>query len=64
MFPNRLSRTTKNYRPKGRRNQGGPIQRLLDVWDQKGSTSAQLHDSCVMIMTYRIWMSQSLILFC
>jgi len=54
----------KNCRPKGRRNQGRPLQRPLDVWDRNGSTSAQLHDSYMMIMTYRIWTSQSLIVFC
>jgi hypothetical protein len=28
---NRLPRLIKNYIPKGRRNQGGPLKRLLDV---------------------------------
>jgi len=29
----------KNYTPKGTRNQGTPLKRLLDVWDQNASTS-------------------------
>jgi len=28
---NRLQRIVKNYRPKGRRNQGRPLERLLEV---------------------------------
>jgi hypothetical protein len=29
----------KNYTPKGRRNQGRPLKRLLDAWDRNRSTS-------------------------
>jgi hypothetical protein len=29
----------KNYRSKGRRNQGRPLKGLLDVGDRNGSTS-------------------------
>jgi hypothetical protein len=34
---NRLPWIIKNYRPKGRRNQGRPLKRLLDVRDRNGS---------------------------
>ena len=34
---NRFPGIIKNYRPKGRRNQGWPLTRLLDVWDRNGS---------------------------
>jgi len=29
----------KHYSPAGRRNHGRPLKRLLDTWDQNGSTS-------------------------
>jgi hypothetical protein len=35
----------KNDRPKGKRNQGRPLKRLMDVWDGTGQQAAQLHDS-------------------
>ena len=34
---NRLPRTIKNYRPKGRSNQRRPLKRLLGVWPRNGS---------------------------
>jgi hypothetical protein len=34
---NRLQRIPKNYRPKGRKNQGRPLKRLLDVRDRNES---------------------------
>jgi hypothetical protein len=37
---NRLPRIVKNDTPKGKKNQGRPLKRLLDVWDQNGSTSS------------------------
>jgi len=36
---NRLPRVMKQYSPTGRRNHGRLLKRLLDVWDQNGSTS-------------------------
>ena len=30
----------KHYSPTGRRNHGRPLKRLLDTWDQNGSTSS------------------------
>jgi len=36
---NRLRRVIKHYSPTGRRNHGRPLKRLLDTWDQNGSTS-------------------------
>ena len=36
---NRLPRVMKQYSPTGRRNHGRPLKRLLDAWDQNGSTS-------------------------
>jgi hypothetical protein len=36
---NRLPRIMKCYSPTGRRNRGRPLKRLLDTWDQNGSTS-------------------------
>jgi hypothetical protein len=36
---NRLPRLIKNCTPKGKRNQGRPLNRHLDVWDWNGSTS-------------------------
>jgi len=47
---NRLPRIVKNCRPTGRRNQGRPLKRLLDLWDQKGSTSGPTHFSWKMMM--------------
>jgi hypothetical protein len=45
---NRLPRLMKNHTPEGRRNQGKPLKRLLDMWDRNGSTSRPapwlLHD--------------------
>jgi len=35
----RLPRILKCYTPAGRRNQGRPLERLLEVWDRIGSTS-------------------------
>jgi hypothetical protein len=35
----RLPRVIKHYSPIGRRNHGRPLKRLLDTWDQNGSTS-------------------------
>ena len=35
----RLPRAMKQYSPTGRRNHGRPLKRLLDAWDQNGSTS-------------------------
>jgi len=35
----RLPRIMKHYSPIGRRNRGRPLKRLLDMWDQNGSTS-------------------------
>ena len=34
---NKLLRIITNYRPKGRRNQGDPLKRLLDVWERNRS---------------------------
>ena len=42
---NRIRRMIKNDRPKGKRNQGRPLKRLMDVWDGTGQQAAQLHDS-------------------
>ena len=39
MSRNRLPRVMKQYSPTGRRNLGRPLKRLLDTWDQNGSTS-------------------------
>jgi hypothetical protein len=39
MAHNRVPRIMKNYTPKGRRNQGRPLKRLLDKCDRNGSTS-------------------------
>ena len=39
MSRNRLPRVMKRYSPTGRRNHGRPLKRLLDTWDQNGSTS-------------------------
>ena len=36
---NRLPRVMIHYSPNGRRNHGRPLKRLLDTWDQNGSTS-------------------------
>jgi hypothetical protein len=36
---NRLPRVMKHYSPTGKRNHGRPLKRLLDTWDQNGSTS-------------------------
>ena len=36
---NRLPRVMKHYSWTGRRNYGRPLKRLLDTWDQNGSTS-------------------------
>jgi hypothetical protein len=36
---NRLSRAMKHYSPTGRRNHDKSLKRLLDTWDQNGSTS-------------------------
>ena len=36
---NRLPRVMKLYSPTDRRNHGRPLNRLLDTWDQNGSTS-------------------------
>ena len=36
---NRLPRVMKHYSPTGRRNHGRHLNRLLDTWDRKGSTS-------------------------
>jgi hypothetical protein len=36
---NRLPRVMKHYSPTGKRNYGRPLKRLLDTWDQNGSTS-------------------------
>jgi len=38
MPQNRLPRVMKYYTPMGRRNHGRPLKRLLDTWDQNGST--------------------------
>ena len=35
----RLPTIMKHYSPRGRRNRGRPLKRLLDTWDQNGSTS-------------------------
>ena len=35
----RLPKVMKQYFPTGRRNHGRPLKRLLDAWDQNGSTS-------------------------
>jgi hypothetical protein len=34
-----ITKIDKNYTQKGKRNQGRPLKRLLDVWDWNGSTS-------------------------
>ena len=39
MPQNKLPRVLKHYSPIGRRNHGRPLKRLLDTWDQNGSTS-------------------------
>ena len=39
MDRNRLPRVMKHYSPTGRKNHGRPLKRLLDTWDQNGSTS-------------------------
>jgi len=39
---NRLPRVMKQYFPTGRRNHSRPLKRLLDAWDQKGSTSGPI----------------------
>jgi hypothetical protein len=39
---NRLPRLIKKYTPKGRRNQGRPLKRLLDPRDRNGSTSGPI----------------------
>jgi len=36
---NRLPRVMKHYSPTGRKNQGRPLNRLLDTWDRNESTS-------------------------
>jgi len=46
---NSLLRILKKYRPTGRRNQRGPLKRLLDVWDLEGSTSGPSSISVMMI---------------
>jgi len=38
---NRLPRVMKHYCPTGRRNHGRPLKRLLDSWEQNGSTSGR-----------------------
>jgi hypothetical protein len=34
-----IQRIKRNYRPKGRRSQGTPLKRVLEVRDRNGSTS-------------------------
>jgi len=41
MSHNGLPRILKYYTPTRRRNQGRPLERLLEVWDRIGSTSDQ-----------------------
>ena len=51
---NRLPSVMKHYSPKGRRNHGRPLKRILDTWDQNGSTSDptpwQIYGDEVMMM--------------
>ena len=42
MSGNWLPRIIKKYRPKGRRNQGRPLKRLLEVWDRNESTGGPI----------------------
>jgi hypothetical protein len=39
MPSNRLPRVMKHYSPTGRRKRGRTLKKLLDTWDQNGSTS-------------------------
>jgi hypothetical protein len=46
----------KYYRPKGRRNQGRSLLRLMDVWDRTGSTSGPAPCSYMMTMMMMMMM--------
>ena len=46
---NRLLRILKYYRPKGRKNQESPLERLWNAWDQ-GQKVAQIHVSLMIIL--------------
>jgi hypothetical protein len=53
---NRLPMIMKLYSPTGRRIYGRPLKRLLDTWDQNGSTSGptpwQIYDDDLVLTPY------------
>jgi len=60
MACNRLLRILKNYRPTGRRNQGRPLKRLLDMWDWNRSTSGPTLSYMMMMMMMMIMMMMTM----
>jgi hypothetical protein len=53
---NRLPRVIKHYLPSGRSNHGRPLERILDTWDRKRSTSSptpwQIYDDYWFIYSF------------
>jgi hypothetical protein len=70
---NRLPRVTKHYSPTDRRNDGRPLKRLLDAWDQNGSTRGptpwQIYDDFCEIIVHLLILkknkkNKNLLLYC
>jgi hypothetical protein len=63
----RLPRLMKHYCPTGKRNQGRPLKRHLDMWDQNGPTSGptpwQIYDDDYITVEFYELLSFKFVMF-